>query len=158
MKKSILLIGAVAVSGYIGLTAFGGQTKAQQEAEIASAIQTKLDNYRTELQAACDERVAGEAKAQYETWAAAEAEKPAPAPDKKGVAKKSTPKKTTPKKVDPLPNPTPPAPVDPSKQRGGATKEGSEDVKQRGGATKEGDMKDVKKRGGATKVEGGGGN
>lgn len=121
MKKSILLIGAVAVGGYIGLTAFGGQTKAQQEAEIASAIQTKLDNYRTELQAACDEKVAAEAKSQYETWAAAEAAKPVPpTPDKKGAAKKNS-KKTTPKKVDPLPNPTPPKKDETNRGRGDAT-------------------------------------
>ncbi len=152
MKKSILFIGAIAVAGFVGLTAFGGQTKAQQDAEIASAIQNKVDGYHTELQAGCEEKIAVEAKTQFDTWAAAEAAMP---PSKLAGGKKA--KKPTSKggKVDPLPNPTPPAPTDPAKSRGGAVKEGGTEVKERGGAVKEGETKDVKKRGGAVK-EGGG--
>lgn len=149
MNKNLLFIGAVAVAGYLTLTAFGGKTKAEQMAEIKEKVQMGLDELRTTEKAACDARVAEAVEAKYAEMAAATPE-PTPAvagkPVKKGT--KGGPS------VKPLP--TPPAPpTDPTKTRGGAVKQGTDDVKARGGAVQQG-TQDVKKRGGAVKVEGSG--
>ena len=56
MNKNLLFIGAVAVAGYLTLTAFGGKTKAEQMAEIKEKVQMGLDELRTAEKAACDAR------------------------------------------------------------------------------------------------------
>lgn len=157
MKNKLLLAGAIAAAGFIGLTAFGG-TKAEQDAQIKAAVDAKLAAYTAELQAACDARVEAEAQTRYEAVvaerAAAEAAKPA-APGKKPATK---PKGSKGPKVDPLPQAT--KPTDPQKTRGGAVQEGNtQQQKERSGATPEAPAGTApaaqKKRGGAVK-EGGG--
>ena len=118
MNKT-LLVGAVTIFGFIALTAFGGKTLAEQKAEIASAITAKLEGYRTELQTACDERVASAAQTKADEMIAAKA---AEAPTTKGMV--AAPKKKAPTKggasgpkVDPLPQPTKPAPTDPKRDK-----------------------------------------
>jgi hypothetical protein len=116
MNKKFLLFGAVAVAGFITLTAFGGKTLAEQQAEITKMVTEKLDAYKVELQAACDERVASEAQTRFDKMmtekAAEEAAKPVPG--KKPVTKKPVAKGP---KVDPLPQPTPGAKVPESQSK-----------------------------------------
>lgn len=108
MNKKMLLVGALAITGFFALTAFGGKTKAEQEAEIKAGIEAKLAAYTSELQAACDARVEAEAQTRYDAVvaerAAAEAAKPV-AGGKKPAVKKPVSKGP---KVDPLPQPTKP--------------------------------------------------
>ena len=159
MKNKLLLAGALTVAGFIGLTAFGG-TKAEQEAQIKAAVETKLAEYTTELQDACTARVEAEAQTRYEAVVAerAAAEAAKPMPGKKPVTK---PKGSKGPKVDPLPQGTKP-PADPQKTRGGAVQEGNtQQQKERSGATPQTPAGQTapevqKKRGGAVK-EGGGG-
>jgi hypothetical protein len=116
MNKKLLLAGAFAAVGFIGLTAFGGQTREQQEAEIAAAVTGKLDELRATLETTCNERIATEAQSRFDAWLLAEAAKPS----KPGVSK---PKPVTSKpkgkpSVDPLPQPSVPAkPADPTKDK-----------------------------------------
>jgi hypothetical protein len=159
MNKKFLLFGAVAVAGFLTLTAFGGKTLAEQQAEITKMVTEKLDAYKVDLQAACDERVAAESQTRFDQImadkAAAEAAKPVPG--KKAIAKKPVAKGP---KVDPLPQGSK-QPTDPQKTRGGAVQEGNvEKQKERSGAapvTPSGQVAPEvqKKRGGAAK-EGGG--
>lgn len=161
MNKKLLLLGVVAVAGYITLTAFGGKTLAEQQAEITKMVSEKLDAYKAELQEACDARVEAEAQTRFDKMvadkAAEEATKPV-APGKKPVAKKPVSKGP---KVDPLPQPSK-QPTDPQKTRGGASQEGNaQQQKERSGAAPANQGGQVapevqKKRGGAAK-EGGGG-
>lgn len=146
----MLFAGALAVAGFIGLTAFDGKTLAQQKEEIAAAVTAKLETLRSEKAAECDARVQTEATTRFETWKAEEAAA-APAPAK-GGAKKSTPKGP---KVDPLPSK--PAPTDPQKSRGGAVQQGNpEQQKERSGsAAPTQTPEQQKKRGGAVKQGGG---
>lgn len=112
--------GALAVAGFIGLTAFDGKTLAQQKEEITAAVTAKLETLRSEKAAECDARVQTEATTRFQTWQTEQAAMPAPAPAK-GGAKKGGSKGP---KVDPLPSTPPPAPkTDPktSKMEGGAT-------------------------------------
>jgi hypothetical protein len=116
MNKKLLLAGAFAAVGFIGLTAFGGQTREQQEAEIAAAVTGKLDELRATLETTCNERIATEAQSRFDAWLLAEAAKPS----KPGVSK---PKPVTSKpkgkpSVDPLPQPTtPPPPSKPTQDK-----------------------------------------
>jgi hypothetical protein len=115
MNKKLLLAGAFAAVGFIGLTAFGGQTREQQEAEIAAAVTGKLDEMRATLETTCNERIATEAQSRFDAWLLAEAAKPS----KPGVSK---PKPVTSKpkgkpSVDPLPQPTTPPVSDPKKDK-----------------------------------------
>ena len=119
MNKKLLLAGAFTAAGFIGLTAFGGQTREQQEAEIAAAVTGKLDELRTTLETTCNDRIATEAQSRFDAWLLAEAAKPS----KPGVSKPkpgaSKPKPGTSKpSVDPLPQPTtPPTPSKPSQDK-----------------------------------------
>jgi hypothetical protein len=115
MNKKLLLAGAFAAVGFIGLTAFGGQTREQQEAEIAAAVTGKLDELRATLETTCNERIAAESQSRFDAWLLAEAAKPS----KPGVSK---PKPVTSKpkgkpSVDPLPQPTTPPVSDPKKDK-----------------------------------------
>ena len=58
MNKNLLLAGAVAVAGFFTLTAFGGKTLEQQQAEVKMAIDAKIATLRSEKQTMCDTRVA----------------------------------------------------------------------------------------------------
>jgi|GEM_PF-886738 len=118
MNKKLLLAGAFAAAGFIGLTAFGGQTREQQEAEIAAAVTGKLDELRATLETTCNERIATESQSRFDAWLLAEAAKPS----KPGVSKPkpvtSKPKPGTSKpSVDPLPQPTTPPVSDPKKDK-----------------------------------------
>ncbi|MFZ4634006.1 MAG: hypothetical protein ACOYNO_07360 [Saprospiraceae bacterium] len=119
MNKKLLLAGAFAAAGFICLTAFGGQTREQQEAEIAAAVTGKLDELRATLETTCNERIATESQTRFNAWLLAEAAKPS----KPGVAKPkpvtSKPKPGTGKpSVDPLPQPTtPPPPSKPTQDK-----------------------------------------
>ena len=143
MNKNLLLVGAVAVAGYLTLTAFGGKTKAEQMAEIKEKIQMGLNEIRTQEKEKCDTRVAEAVEAKYAEMAAS---MPAPAAAPAGKkAVKSTGKGPSAK---PLPTPAP-APKDPIKTRGGEANP-TGDVKARGGApAPAGTTPDLKKRGGA---------
>lgn len=100
MNKKLLLFGAVAVIGYLALTAYKGKTKEEQMAEISQAVTIQLEAYRVEQVQACTDRVMAEAQTRFD---AAMAEKAAAAkPGTKKTVKKSGPK------VDPLPQPTKP--------------------------------------------------
>jgi len=151
MNKKLLLIGAFALVGFMTLTAFGGKTKEQQEAEIVQAVQAKLDAYRTELQQACTDRVMAEAQKRFDEQQAAAAAANANKPS----ATKKTTKKGGPK-VDPLPQGT--TPTDPQKTRGGAVQPNDPAAqKDRGGAINQSAPTapaEQKKRGGATKSGG----
>jgi hypothetical protein len=168
MNKKLVLFGAAAMLSVCSMVAFrGAKTLAEQTAEIASSISSKLDAFRTEQTAACDARVATEVETRVAAARATgtpAAPTPAVAAPVKGGKKPVTKGGKGGPKVDPLPQPAPPPPptkTDPVKSRGGAVKEGDAgDVKARGGAVKEAAPGEaptnVKKRGGAVKVEGGG--
>ena len=100
MNKKLILAGFAAVVGFVSLTAFDGKTLEQQKAEIAQMVTSKLNDYRTELTAACDARVEAEAQVRFDAVLAAraaEAEKTA----KPGVKTKKTTKSTTTSKALP---------------------------------------------------------
>ena len=111
MNKKLILAGAAAVVGFISLTAFDGKTLEQQKAEITEMVTAKLNDYRTEMTAACDARVDTEAQMRYGAVVAARAAEAA-----KPGAK---PKKTTKGGSKPLPPATPPTktPVDEKKDQ-----------------------------------------
>lgn len=92
MNKKLILAGAVAVVGFVSLTAFfDGKTLEQQKAEIAQMVTSKLDVYRTELTTACDARVETEAQTRYAAIVVAREEE-ALASAKPGGKKKPTTK------------------------------------------------------------------
>ena len=134
MKKNIVLAGVLVVAGFVGLTAFGGKTLEQQKAEIAQAVQGKLDMLRSQLDEECTARIKAEAQARYAKFVdeqnAAEA-----AAAKKPMAK--TKPKTSGKGPNipaPAPQPTkPPVPESQGKwQQGGAPTESKEKWQQSG--------------------------
>ncbi len=154
MNKKMLFAGALAVTGFIALTAFGGKTRADQDAEIKAGTEAKLAAYTSELQSACDARVEAEAMVRYEKVVA---DRAATVPVAGGKA--TTKKGAKGPKVDPLPQGTKPT-TDPQKTRGGAAQEGNvEKQKERSGASPTAPAGEApasqKKRGGAAK-EGGG--
>ena len=150
MKNKLLLAGAFAVAGFVGLTAFGG-TKAEQEAQIKAAVETKLAEYTTELQDACTARVEAEAQTRY---SAIVAERVAAMPGGKKPTTK--PKGTKGPKVDPLPQPTKPANT--GTERPGAVKKDDPSAPvSRPGAVKKDEAPAPVSRPGAVKKEGGGG-
>jgi hypothetical protein len=157
MNKKLIFSGLIALAaGFVTLTAFGPKQDAQK-AEISAAVTAKLEEYKAELQAACDERVAMEAKKRFDEQMATiqlpATNDMAAAPKKKVSAKGPN--------VKPLPKTS--APADPQKQRAGSTPESGvtpEQQKSRSGATppaesKPVDVKEQKKRGGATPSGGG---
>ena len=98
MNKKLLLLGAFAlVAGFFTLTAFGGETLAQQKARIAQEVTMKLDELRTAKDQECTDRVNVEAQRRFdEIVAAREAEAAAktgkkPATKPKGSKTSSTP-------------------------------------------------------------------
>ncbi len=104
MNKKLILAGAAAVVGFISLTAFDGKTLEQQKAEITEMVTAKLNDYRTEMTAACDARVDTEAQARYGAIVAAraaEATKPGAKPKKttKGGSAKPLPPAKAPGKA-----------------------------------------------------------
>jgi hypothetical protein len=111
MNKKLIFSGLVVLTaGFVVLTAFGPKQDAQK-AEIAGAVTAKLEEYKAELQAACDERVAVEAKKRFDEQMAT-IQLPATnnlvaAPKKKAVAKGPN--------VKPLPKTQ--APADPSQAK-----------------------------------------
>ncbi len=114
MNKNLLLVGAVAVAGFLTLTAFGGKTLEQQQAEVKAAVDAKVASRRLEKQAECDSRVMAAAQTKYdEVLAARTAE--ASMTTKGGMVKKGT--KTKGPRVDPLPQPTKPTSTSPSKDK-----------------------------------------
>ena len=115
MNKKLILAGAVAVLGFVSLTAFDGKTLEQQKAEIAQMVTSKLDAYRAELTTACDARVDAEAQTRFEVVLAARAADAAAAA-KPGA---KTTKKTTKGSSKPLQPATPPAktPLDEKKDK-----------------------------------------
>ena len=117
MNKKLLLLGAVAVAGFITLTAFGPKQD-QQKADIAQKVAEKLDELRAQKDQECTDRVNAEAQVRYDAMVAAE---PAPAPGKKPG--KTTTKKGSGPKVDTVPvgtKPTDPAQAKKDKTAGSA--------------------------------------
>ncbi len=113
MNKQTLLAGMLLLAGFISLTAFGGKTREQQEAEIATAVTAKLDELRAELEQQCTDRVMAEAQTRYDAYLLEMAGKPS----KPGASKPSTKPKTG-GTAKPLPEPQKPAkPADPSKDK-----------------------------------------
>ncbi len=148
MNKNLLLVGAVAVAGFFTLTAFGGKTLEQQQAEVKAAVDAKIAALRTEKQADCDSRVMAAAQTRYDEVEATRAAEMAAMPTTKGGKTVKGPR------VKALPQPTKPK-VDPQKTRPGAAKPGDiEQEKERSGAGKPMDAQQQKKRPGAA----GGGN
>ena len=96
MNKKLLLFGAAALIAFVSLTAFGGKTKAEQDAAIQQAITTQLDSFRVEQHNICTERVMAEAESRFVTMMAEKAASAKPGAVKKG-GKKSGPN------VDPVP-------------------------------------------------------
>lgn len=137
-KKFFFLGGAALLAGaFVGLTAFGGMTKAQQLAQIDEAVATQLVALRETKTKECDESIAKAANAKaQEMLAAPVVEEPvkavagAKAPVKKPATKKGG---TTGTKVDPMPQPAPPAkstdPASKSKWDGGTAKPTQESEK-----------------------------
>ncbi|MDX2134884.1 MAG: hypothetical protein SFV52_08865 [Saprospiraceae bacterium] len=116
MNKNTLLAGALLLVGFIGLTAFGGKTREQQEAEITTAVTAKLDELRAQLEQQCTDRVMAEAQTRYDAFLLEQAGKPS----KPGVSKPSTKPKpgTSGSNAKPLPEPQKPAqPADPAKDK-----------------------------------------
>lgn len=137
MKKNIVIAGALAVAALVGLTAFGGKTLEQQKAEIAQAVQGKLDMLRAQLDEECTARINAEAQARYAKYVdemnaaeAAAAKKPAA----KGNAK--TGKGPNIPSPQPAPQPTkPPVPESQGKwQQGGAPTESKDKWQQGSGS------------------------
>ncbi len=91
MNKKLILAGFVAVVGFVSLTAFDAKTLEQQKAEIAQMVTSKLNDYRTEMTAACDARVDAEAQMRYGAVLAARAAE-AETAAKSGVKTKKTTK------------------------------------------------------------------
>lgn len=102
MNKNLLLVGALAVAGFFTLTAFGGKTLEQQQAEVTAAIDARVATLRSEKQADCDMRVAAAAQTKYDEVLAARTAEAAKQGTKGG-------KKTKGPKVAPLPQGTKPA-------------------------------------------------
>lgn len=140
--KNLLLVGAVAVAGFFTLTAFGGKTLEQQQAEVKAAVDAKIATLRSEKQAECDMRVTAAAQTKYDEVLAVRAAEAATM-GTKGKSGKGP-------KVKPLPQGA--KPTDPQKTRGGAVQ--PEQQKERGGAAKPMEAEQQKKRPGAA----GGGN
>jgi hypothetical protein len=93
MNKKLFFAGAIAVAGFATLTAFGGRTKAQQDADIAAAVEARLTEVKTAEAAKCDERVAAEATTRFDAAYAAKMEEAANSktvPGKKPAVKKGT--------------------------------------------------------------------
>jgi hypothetical protein len=114
MHKKVLFAGAIAVAGFVTLTAFGAKTLAEQKVEIDNAVKAKLETLRADKTAECDARVEAEAQIRFEAAqaAAAEVEAAAPAKGGKKPAKKPTAKGP---KADPLPQVN--KPVDPAQAK-----------------------------------------
>lgn len=112
MNKNLLLVGAVAVAGFLTLTAFGGKTLEQQQAEVKAAVDAKVASLRLEKQADCDSRVMAAAQTKYDEVVATRAAAAMPGKTTgKGATKPTRPR------VDPLPQPTKPTPSNPSKDK-----------------------------------------
>lgn len=101
MNKKFFMASAFALMGFFVLTAFGGKTLAEQQAEIANAVTAKLDELRAQMDVACKARIDAEVKARYNQYLLDESAKttskggvstakPAPKP-----AAKPTPTPTT---------------------------------------------------------------
>ncbi len=157
MNKKFFLLGGAALMGgaFVALTAFGGMTKAQQQAQIDEAVAAKIADLRAAKDKECEESVAKAANAKAQEMLAAPA--PAPVEPSKPGATKPAKKPTkgtgsTSPKVDPMPQPAPPAPkTEPQKERGGST--APEVQKQRSGTAA---PEVQKKRAGAATVKEGG--
>lgn len=116
MNKKLLFAGALAVAGFVTLTAFGGKTLEQQKAEIDTAVKAKLEELRATKEEECNARVTTEAQNRFTQWQAEEEAKAAATPGKK-PASGGKGKTTTKPSTQPLPQPQPPAPTDPKKDK-----------------------------------------
>lgn len=145
MNKKLLLFGAFALAvGFFALTAFDGETLAQQKARIAQTVTMKLDELRAAKEQECTDKINAEAQRRFDEIVAARAAEAAAKPGKK-----------TSKPKGPKTDPTPVQPTDPQKQRpGSAGNQTPEQQKERPGATQPGNVEQQKKRPGAA---GGGG-
>lgn len=121
MNKKLLFAGALAVAGFVTLTAFGGKTLEQQKAEIDTAVKAKLEELRATKEEECNARVTTEAQNRFTQWQAEEEAKAAATPGKK-PASGGKGKTTTKPSSQPLPQPQPPAPTNPKsdKMQGGS--------------------------------------
>ena len=146
MNKNLLLVGAVAVAGFFTLTAFGGKTLEQQQAEVKAAIDAKIATLRSEKQADCDSRVAAAAQTKYDEVVAARAAATATT----ATTTKGGKKTSKGPRVDPLPQPTKPAEDKTNHGRGDVIKPGQSS--ERGEVLKPGDNH---KRGDVIKPNGG---
>lgn len=113
MHKKVLFASAIAVAGFVTLTAFGAKTLAEQKVEIDNAVKAKLETLRADKTAECDARVEAEAQIRFEAAQAAAAEVEAAAPAKGGKPKKKGTAKGP--KADPLPQVN--KPVDPAQAK-----------------------------------------
>jgi hypothetical protein len=100
MNKQFFMAGAFALMGFFVLTAFGGKTLAEQQAEVANAVTAKLDELRAQMDVACKARVDAEVKARYNQYLLDESAKTT----SKGGVSKPAPKPAT--KPAPAPAPT----------------------------------------------------
>ncbi|MCY7328773.1 MAG: hypothetical protein LH618_09510 [Saprospiraceae bacterium] len=132
MNKNLLLVGTVAVAGFLTLTAFGGKTLEQQQAEVKAAVDAKTATLRLEKQADCDSRVMAAAQTKYDEVLAA---RTAEVVTKGGTVKKGTRPKGP--RVDPLPQPTKPTEDKTNRGRGDVIKPGQSN--ERGDVIKPGD-------------------
>lgn len=102
MNKHFFTAGAIALMGFFVLTAFGGKTLAEQQAEVANAVTAKLDELRAQMDVACKARIDAEVKSRYNQFLLDESAKTT---SKGGTAAaKPAPKPAT--KPAPAPAPT----------------------------------------------------
>ncbi len=119
-----LFAAAFGVAAFVGLTAFDGEN--DQQAEIDAAIETQLNDFRSEKQMECQTSALAAAQMKADSVLAGKPGKPAPvkkevapAPTKPAPTKpKPTATKPTPPVAPPPPPPAKPEPVVPGK--GGA--------------------------------------
>lgn len=140
MNKKLLLIGALAIAGFVTLTAFGGKTKEQQMAEIKEKIQTGLDQVRAEEDEKCTTRVNEAAQTRFVDYQAEMEATAAKTPGKKSSSKAKGPR------VDPLPTK---APTDPKKDKM-ESKPNTEEKKEKMAAPPNTDKKKAKMQGGGS--------
>jgi hypothetical protein len=122
MNKKLLGLGAMAVAGFLTLTAFEAKTLEQQRAEINAAVETRLSELRMQKDQECMLRVQDEARRRYDQWMMENAANQANAPRSggRGVTRARGPK------VDPVPQSKPSVPASQGKWNQGDQQQSKE--------------------------------
>ena len=148
-----LFAAAFGVAAFVGLTAFDGEN--DQQAEIDAAIETQLNDFRSEKQMECQTSALAAAQVKADSVLAVKPGKPAPvkkevapAPTKPAPAK---PKPTATKPTTPV-APPPPPPAKPEPPKGGL--QGTSDQNNTG--VKGGGLQSTSDQSAAEKPKGGG--